>query len=131
MVRADHPEFGEGISLEQYRAARHITVQQQSRHHDIVELSLAQQDIQRDVVLTISHYVNVPALVAQSDFVATLATPLARRFAEHYPVKMLSPPFEIPKREIKQVWHRRFDNGKRLVWLRSLVASISQNRPHL
>lgn len=38
---------------------------------------------------------------------------------------------KIPKREIKQLWHRRFDHGERLIWLRSVVASLSQNRPHL
>lgn len=131
LIRENHPVLGDGVTLEQYHAARHIAVEQQSRHHDVVELALAQQDIQREIVLTVSHYVNVPALVAQSDFVATIATPLARRFAEHYPLKLMPLPFDIPKREIKQIWHRRFDNGQRLVWLRGLVASMSQNRPYL
>ena len=131
VVRAGHPQFADGITLDQYRGARHIAVEQQSRHHDIVESALARQEIERNVVLTVSHYVNVPALVAQSDFVATIAKPLARRFAEHYPLCLLPVPFDIPPRQIKQLWHRRFDNGERLVWLRSLDASMSQNRPNL
>jgi DNA-binding transcriptional LysR family regulator len=131
IVRKDHPDFAQGISLDQYRNARHIAVEQQSRHHDVIELALIQQDIHRDVALTISHYVNVPALVADSNLVATLARPLARRFAELFPVSVLDVPFAIPMREIKQVWHRRFDNDPRLVWLRALIASMSQNRPHL
>lgn len=131
IVRDGHPEFGGGITLDQYKAARHIEVVQQSRHHDIVELALAQQDILRDIALTVSHYVNVPALVAQSDYVGTIAKPLARRFAEHLPITTHAPPFDIPPREIKQLWHRRFDNGARLTWLRGIITQLSQHRPHL
>lgn len=131
IVREGHPEFDRGIDLAQYRAARHIAVQQRSRHSDVIELALAGQEIARDVVLTVSHYVNVPALVAQSDLVGTVALPLARRFAGHCALRVLEPPFAVPPREIKQVWHRRFDNAERLVWLRALVAATSQNQPHL
>ncbi|MDB5576351.1 MAG: hypothetical protein JWR80_1527 [Bradyrhizobium sp.] len=131
LVRADHPEFAAGITAEQYLKAKHIVVEQQTRHHDVVETALAQNDVVRDVVLTVSHYVNVPALVTQSDLVGTIATPLARRAAGHYPLALHKVPFDIPLREIKQLWHRRFDNSERLIWLRSQVASLSQNRPHL
>ena len=131
IVRAGHPEYATGITAEQYLQARHIAVEQQSRHHDIIENALAQHDVVRNVMLTVSHYVNVPALVAQSDLVATIATPLARRAAEQYPLVRHEVPFDIPPREIKQIWHRRFDNAERLIWLRSQVASLSQNRPHL
>lgn len=131
IVRAGHPEYAGGVTAEQYLKAKHIAVEQQSRHHDIIETALARHDVVRNVIVTVSHYVNVPALVAQSDLVATIATPLARRAAEQYPLVLHEVPFDIPPREIKQVWHRRFDNGERLIWLRSQVASLSQNRPHL
>ncbi len=131
LVRAGHPEYADGITAGQYICAKHIAVEQHSRHHDVIEDALTKQGIVRDVVLTVSHYVNVPALVAQSNLVATIATPLARRAVEHYPLVLHETPFEVPLREIKQLWHRRFDNGERLMWLRGLVTSLSQNRPHL
>jgi len=131
LVRAGHPDFADTISLDQYRAARHLAVQQQSRRRDVVAQALEQHEITREVVLTVSHYVNVPALVAQSDLIATIAEPLARWFVRHYPLKLLNVPFKVPKFEIKQLWHRRFDHSERLMWLRSAIASLSQNRPHL
>lgn len=131
LVRKKHPVCAKGISLDQYKAARHIAVEQQSRHRDLVEIALEEHGLRRDTVLTVSHYVNVPALVAQSDLIATIARPLAQRFAEQYPLTVLEVPFPIPKREIRQVWHRRFDNSTRLVWMRGLITDMSQNRPHL
>ena len=131
LVRKNHPLYANGISFDQYKTARHIAIEQQSRHRDVVEIALEEHGLMREAVLTVSHYVNVPALVAQSDLVATIARPLALRFAEQYPLTVLETPFPIAKREIKQVWHRRFDNSARLVWMRGLIAAMSQNRPHL
>jgi DNA-binding transcriptional LysR family regulator len=131
LVRRDHPLYGKGITLEQYRGARHLSVSQQSRHRDVVDEALSEAGIERNIALTISHFVNVPALIAQSDLVATVARPIARQQSRFYPITLLDPPFAIPMMQIKQVWHRRLDNNPKLVWLRQLIADMSQNKPHM
>ncbi|MEA3177530.1 MAG: hypothetical protein QOI59_1053 [Gammaproteobacteria bacterium] len=131
LVRRDHPLYGNGITLEQYREARHLIVSQQSRHRDVVDEALSEAGIERNIALTISHFVTVPALIAQSDLVATVARPIARQQSRFYPITLLEPPFAIPLMQIKQVWHRRLDNNPKLVWLRQLIADMSQNKPHM
>ncbi len=112
VVRRDHPLYANGITLEQYREARHLVVAQESRLHDPVDEALAEAGIERKVALTISHFVNVPPLIAQSDLVATIARPVATQQSRFYPIRLLEPPFPIPLLQIKQVWHRRFDNSR-------------------
>lgn len=131
LVRRNHPLYANGISFDQYKAARHIAVETQSRHRDAIDIAVMEYPLRRDTVLTVSHSVNVPALVAQTDLVATISRPVAERFAEQYPLTVLEVPFPIRNWEIKQVWHRRFDNSERLVWLRRLITATSQNQPRL
>jgi DNA-binding transcriptional LysR family regulator len=131
LVRRDHPLYGNSITLEQYREARHLTVSQKSRFRDVVDQALSEAGIERNIALTISHFVNVPPLIAQSDLVATIARPVATQQSRFYPITLLEPPFPIPLMQVKQVWHRRFDNSPKLVWLRRLIADMSQNKPRM
>jgi len=131
IARRDHPIIRGELSVAQFAQARHLAVCQETRMFDVVEQAMAQHAIERHVALTISHYVNVPLLVSQSDLIATIPKPLASSFAEIYPLSIFEPPFSIPKLEIKQVWHRRFHNSARLAWLRGLIANMSQNKPSL
>jgi DNA-binding transcriptional LysR family regulator len=131
LVRKGHPKIGAQMTLDDYLQAKHITIAQDGRIHDVVELGLAARGIQRQIGLEISHFLSVPFIVAQSDLVATIPRPLALQFAKICDLLVVEPPFPIPAIEIKQLWHRRFDGHPRLRWLRHLVAEISQNRPSL
>jgi DNA-binding transcriptional LysR family regulator len=131
IVRRDHPIIRGSLTLAHFEQIRHLGVSQDTRILDVVEQALSQNGIMRQVALTVSHFVNVPILVSQSDFIATIPKPLASTFAAIYPLSIFEPPFAIPKLEIKQVWHRRFHNSARLVWLRGLIANMSQNKPSM
>jgi DNA-binding transcriptional LysR family regulator len=132
VVRKDHPTLSNGITLEQYFEARHLTVAQDTRFHDLSELALAQlSHRRRHVAVTLSLYVNVNYIVSRSDLVATLPRPIGMHDAALYGLSVFEPPFDIPPVEVKQVWHRRFDASPRVVWLRNLVAEMSQNKPSL
>ena len=93
LVRRNHPSVGPDMSLEDYLGARHITVAQEGRTHDVVELGLSAAGLQRNVGLQISHFVSVPFLVAQSDMVATIPRPLAVKFAGVCDLLIVEPPF--------------------------------------
>jgi DNA-binding transcriptional LysR family regulator len=131
VVRRDHPVYANGISLEQYREARHLVVSQDTRATDVIDQALAEQGIVRRVALTISHFVNVPQLIAKTDLVATIGRPIPRNAENFFPIALLPTPFPIALMQIKQVWHRRFDKSPKLIWLRNLVAEMSQNKPNM
>jgi DNA-binding transcriptional LysR family regulator len=131
VVRRGHPLYGGGITLEQYQEARHLIVSQETRSQDVIDQALAEHGIVRKVALTISHFVNVPQLISNTDLVATIARPIPQAASQFFPITLLPPPFHITSMQIRQVWHRRFDKSPRLIWLRHLVADMSQNKPNL
>jgi DNA-binding transcriptional LysR family regulator len=61
----------------------------------------------------------VPPIVEQSDLVVTVPVPLARYFAKvSSGIRVVRPPFEPPRIELKQIWHRKFHHDARSRWLR-------------
>jgi DNA-binding transcriptional LysR family regulator len=131
IVRRDHPTFANGISLDGYRAADHVAVAVGNSIHDFMDRTLERQSITRQVALTIAHFVNLPYLVSKSDLVATLPRLIAVQAASLYPLAIFDTPFQTPKMDIKQVWHRRFHGSPKLIWLRKLVAEACQNKARL
>ncbi len=131
IARKGHPNFQDELSLSQFENAGHIVVRQETRMHDVVDEAIIVNNVSRRIAMTISHFVNVPFLVSESDLIATIPTPLAMKFASIYPLNVFKPPFPILKLEIKQVWHRRFHSSPRLIWFRNLVAGMSQNKPSM
>lgn len=53
LVRRNHPLYANGISFDQYKAARHIAVEQQSRHRDIVKIALEEHGLLSEGVLMV------------------------------------------------------------------------------
>ncbi len=115
VVRREHPVYAGGITLEQYREARHLIVSQHTRSRDVIDQALVENGIVRKAALTISHFVNVPQLIAKTDLVATIARPILQNASQFFPITPFPAPFRIPSMQIKQVWHRRFDKSPRLV----------------
>lgn len=52
------------------------------------------------------------------------AEPVGTSFAQFRPLKLLKPPFELPRFYLKQHWHRLYHKDPRNVWIRSVIASL-------
>jgi LysR family nod box-dependent transcriptional activator len=66
-------------------------------------------------------------LVAGTDRIATVMTRLALLCEEHLPIRLLRPPFAVPKVTHCLQWHRYQDQDPGHVWLRSLLKKTSGN----
>ena len=124
MVRADHAISGPRMTMTQFKKAEHLLVRDGSRTMEMYERYIQAQGIQRRIGLQMSHYMSVPGLVEESDLVVVLPRTIAERFAESWRLKVLVPPVGIPQYDLKQYWHRRFNNDPRLRWLRSALLEL-------
>lgn len=121
VVRDKHPFAGPRLTAKEFRQADHIVVRDGSRSSEMLDALLASGRIDRNVVLTTSHYLCVPPVLAQSDAVAVAPRVVAGMFAERYGLRLLGLPFDVPDYDLKQHWHRKFHHDPRLVWLRTLI----------
>jgi DNA-binding transcriptional LysR family regulator len=121
VVREGHRLAGPRLTVDEFREAEHVVVKDGSRSSEMLEALLANRRIDRNVILTTSHYLGVPPVLAQSDAVAVAPRIVASMFAERYSLRMLDLPFDLPHYDLKQHWHRKFHHDPRIVWIRALV----------
>jgi len=120
IVRTQHPEIGDKLTLKTYLAASHAVVSPDGREH-LLEQALQQRRLQRRVVVVLSHFMSLLPIVEGSDLVATVPRDLANICVRHGDIRIVEPPFRSPAVEVHQFWHRRFHQDASNVWLRGLV----------
>ncbi|MGH8176575.1 MAG: LysR family transcriptional regulator [Steroidobacter sp.] len=128
LLRSDHPVTAGKLTLKQYLQLEHAVVRAESRTEEVIERYLARKKIRRHVVLTSPHFASVPMIVAQSDLIVTIPEPLARYFSRvSAHLRVVGLPFDPPRIELKQFWHRKFHQDERNRWLRTLVCKVFQD----
>ena len=129
LIRADHPVRSARLSQKQFLQLDHAVVRAESRTEEVIERFLARKRIQRRVTLTTPHFASVPPIVEQSDLVVTVPVPLARYFSTvSARIRVVRPPFDPPRIDLKQIWHRKFHHDARNRWLRSLMCALFQKQ---
>ena len=124
MVRKDHRIKGRRMTLKDFSQAEHLLVRDGSRTLEMYEQYIFSQQIRRKIVLQMSHYMSVPRMIEQSDMVVVLPRTIAQLFAESWNVRVMASPVDIPRYDLKQYWHRRFQNEAKGRWLRTTVFDV-------
>lgn len=124
LMRAQHPRRVPRLTVREYLALEHVVVRPEGRSQEVLERFLERKHLRRVVVVTTSHFLPIPFIVGRSDLVATIPTAVALHFASMIPqLAVAELPFEVAGFELKQHWHRRFDNEPRSRWLRERLAA--------
>jgi DNA-binding transcriptional LysR family regulator len=129
VVRADHPEIGGSISLEQYEHMRHVNVLPPGRLRVGLFTALEQQGIKREVAVSVTHFLAVPEMIAVTDYCATLPNRICQRLAADPRLKVLPTPVDLGTFPVEMAWHVRYRNDPAHRWLRTLISDIVKEAP--
>lgn len=122
VIRKDHPAVKGQLTLDQFIKLEHILVSPQGDLQGVVDQALAKKKLKRRIACGVSNF-HSPALIIQnSNYTATVPTRIAQAYAEHYAVKVLPPPLEVPGFELFSVWHSRTHRSPEHQWIRQQVA---------
>jgi DNA-binding transcriptional LysR family regulator len=126
LVRKDHPRIQGKLTLEQYLAEDHILVSPRGRVLGHVDGALADRGLRpRRVSLTLPHVLAVPATVAATDGIVTVATRIAQRLAGDYQLQLLAPPIELDSFQVATACRSVVANDPAIQWLRGeLVRAV-------
>lgn len=127
VVRADHPEIGESISREQFERLKHVNVLPPGRLRAGLFQALQRQSLKRDVVVSVTHFLAVPEIVAVTDYCATLPRLICRHLAQDPRLKVLPTPVDLGTFPVEMAWHVRYRQDPAHRWLRSLVGEVARN----
>jgi len=121
LVRKAHPIVQGRITLEQFCSLPHALVAPRGGR-GVVDALLEERGLSRRVAVVLPHFLPAPFLIAASDMVLTVAESVARAVAAVVPLRLVAPPFELPRATYSQVWHQRSHDDPGHKWLRSQVA---------
>lgn len=128
IVRSGHPITRRRMSVQDYARPSHLEVEVGKRRDDAIDQHLATRGLSRRIAMTVPYYTAVPAVVAATDLVATTTLGIATTF-NHFQIRVLEPPFELPSVVLRYVWHRRVAEDPGVAFLRSLIRQTLANFP--
>jgi DNA-binding transcriptional LysR family regulator len=124
VARRNHPRIGRAISKAELATLRHVDVQvAPGKGYRDLAGSYARLGIERDVALVVPSFTAAAAVVAASDFVATLPTSLVDLFGARLGIRPVRTPVRPLTVEIKLAWHERTDRDPALRAFRDVIAS--------
>ncbi len=124
LVRSGNPMVGKRLTASQFLEMEHAVVHAESRSQEMFERFLLRKGIERRVALRVSHYTSIPFIIANSDLIVTVPLAVGVSFAAIARLRLLKSPFEVPRFDLKQHWHRRVHQDSRSQWLRTQVATL-------
>jgi len=125
LLRADHPRARGTLTVKQFAEMRHAVVASAGTGHEAaVERAFAEQRHRRRIALTIPHFMAVPIIARETDYIVTVPRRLALAFATLPGISIIEPPIRIAPFEIKQHWHERYHHDAANKWLRALIAEL-------
>lgn len=125
VVRRRHPSVKSKLTLQRYLQLSHVLVSARPDSPGSVDRALAALGKQRTIGARVSHFLSVPVLVAQTDFVAALDRRVAEVFARPLGLKLFAPPLSLPRGTVGQVWHEQQHRDPAQIWLRQTIAEVA------
>jgi DNA-binding transcriptional LysR family regulator len=90
VVRADHPNFGSGMSTEAFACSQRAIADASGMGHAVVEEELARQGFTTVPSLTVPQFMVMPLVIASSDLLVIMPSRLAEAFAQLISIKILN-----------------------------------------
>ena len=120
LVRPDHPQIGDKLSLEQYLALEHVHVSSRRQGMGLVDLELNKMGYQRHIRLRLQHYRVAADIVHRSNLALTVPS----HWAQTTDLKSLALPFVMPAQDSHLLWHKSADGDRANRWLRQRILAL-------
>ena len=124
VARSDHPRVAEGMTLDAYLSLQHIVLNRQIPGGAVVSRELTRRGLVRRIAMEVPHYVSMPAILLQTDFVSTMPRRVAQVIAEHYGLKMVKLPLDVPDMPIYMSWNRAQTSDPGHRWFRESIRAL-------
>ncbi len=129
MVRHDHPTVGDTLSLEQYLSLPHVVFGRLGRkgiRNSLVDTELRRLGVKRKIALQVPGFQSMPVIVRNTNFICTMPRRMAQIYADHFQLKKLKTPIDLPPLPLYLVWSKSMDSDPEHEWLRKSFCEICQ-----
>ncbi len=117
------------LTTARFTAMAHVLVAPRERPGGIVDVVLAQHRLARRVAVQVPSFLAIPYVLVGTRRIATVPARMAAELVRRHPLRILTPPVDVPGFTMCQGWHEihRNDPGHR--WLREAVTRAAGAAP--
>lgn len=126
VVRADHPEVHDRIDRDQYEQLKHVNVIPPGRLRAGLFQVLDKQSLQREVAVSVTHFLAVPEMIAVTDYCATLPRLICQGLQRDPRVKVIPAPVDLGTFPVEMAWHVRYRQDAAHRWLRGVIVDLGK-----
>lgn len=123
-MRADHPLAAWPLTVEAYVEAAHLSISLSGGWEDPVDTALGAIGRQRRIVMQLPNELAAVMALSHTDMIATVSRGAGRLFAANSSLCLADLPFNTPRLDFRQVWHRRLSKSPGHRWLRQRLSAI-------
>lgn len=124
VMRSDHPRVAEALTLDTYLSLPHLALNRKLTGGAVVAQELARRRLTRNVAMEVPHYLSMPAVLLQTDYISTMPRRVAQVVAEHFRLKMVKLPLELPDMSIYMSWNEARTTDPSHRWFRESIKSL-------
>ena len=124
LVAKEHPRIRNRLSRAMFINEGHIQIKSSGTGHSIVDKTLAEEGVERQIVLQLPSFLGVARIVAQTEYIVTVPARYGLAMADQESIKMLPPPVRLPSFSVKQHWHERFHEDVSNRWIRQVMSKL-------
>jgi LysR family transcriptional regulator, nod-box dependent transcriptional activator len=126
VVWEGNQQVGEVLTAQRYFESGHISVQFGRANAPMADNFInAQFGNQRRVEVIAMNFNALIQYVIGTTRIAIAHRRLANYYAAHHPIRLLEPPFAIPRITESMQWHSRFDEDPGSRWLREIILTVA------
>jgi DNA-binding transcriptional LysR family regulator len=131
LVAEDHPAVRAdqrgSWSVQRYLDSEHVApAPLHPGARGVIDEHLANEGLQRKVVVRSAHFSQIPLMVAHSLLVLTTGRQFCLRYMDTLPLRMVRCPVAFPPLTYYQLWHDRSHGAAPMRWLREQVRVVAQ-----
>lgn len=119
-----HPRLRGPLTLRNYLDAHHAVMRGHGSPPSMLEQTLARRGHERKIALSVPQFLLLPAVVAETDLIATVPAHVARTFAAPYRLAVWPLPLPVPELVLYQYWHQRYHADASSKWVRGVVRTL-------
>jgi DNA-binding transcriptional LysR family regulator len=121
VARKGHPALKRKLTIDVISQLEYVVVSSEGGgFRAVTDAALEALGRNRQVVLSVPHFLFVPEVLARTDLVAMLPIRLVKNRSDG--LKIIEPPLPIPPYDMAMIWHERSHHDPAHRWLREQVA---------
>jgi DNA-binding transcriptional LysR family regulator len=112
------------VTLEEYLAASHLLVSPTEDMIGRVDYVLAEQNLKRQIALSVPHFLIAPFVIANTNLIATLAERVATTYSDVLDLCIQPLPLDVAGFSFQMLWHTKNNNDPAHLWLRAMIEEV-------